>query len=324
MRSIFAVAVLAFLSAVPAIAADTLPNGFNTANPTQYGFVLVFDDEFASSSTIDLTNSLAPGFNWYLKKFNGTTTGAGEISVSGGTLTITMATAGEIYTLATAAPTSSTTFVGTAFGHSSPGTPRAFYFEANLAFDNTLVNIADRWPAFWALALEPEISGTNYAQWPGQTTGYTDHIEDDFFEFNQNNALKYGATLHNWYGIYNVTCGTYCVTTNTSNDVVTLGSVTWTSFNKVGQLWVLGSAANNYNGYIVNYFNGVPVSKVAWVGPGGTGVFASPTVANPPVPPPAYPFNFSILDSQNLILAIGTGTNSVPMQFKYVRVYQLN
>ncbi|PNG24193.1 hypothetical protein CR492_20075 [Methylocella silvestris] len=277
---------------------------FDGKNPAGSGYVLKFDGTF-SSSTVDVNGTGAAGFKWYVTKWYGypkTTTSQFSID-SAGVLTINPNESSN-YQIATAAPSSNAQgYVGQAFGG-------GFYIEGKIALKSAQVDTTKGWPAFWSNALE-ELTGK--AQWPGQVTGYNHHIENDFFEYygtSGGGVKTFGMALHDWYGLLNKTCPGYCKVTNT-NGVVQVGAVDWTQFHTIGQLWIPGTSANNNQGSVTTYFDGVATPNVVkWVNQGNG------------VPAPSGTFVASIQDKQNLVVILGTGVGS-PMRVQYVRVWQL-
>lgn len=284
---------------------------FDPADPDASGYRIVFDDEFKSSSTIDVHNELTPGFKWYTGQFYGmkpTPSTAFHMSQAGLVLTQDNA---DLWgnDLCTAGPAQNDRgFVGQAWGGGA-------YFEATFNFTPATVDGKNGWPAFWSNALEGCVQKT---QWPGQAKGYAHYSEDDFFEYNPAwwGFNGYGATMHDWYGIWNVTCpGKFCDIAN-NHDNLNLIKVPegtdFTRFHTYSQLWVPGAVG--HRGYVNNYFDGKLMSQTAWADP--------PADAPYPGPPPSDPYTFSVLDDQHLTIYLGTG-NDQPMTFKSVRVWQI-
>ncbi len=266
--------------------------GFDPANPAASGYRLVFNDDFNSISTIDTAATNGPGFNWYVTKpFGFPTTTPGEISVANGVLTLTpLNTNASNWQLNSATPTGSQ-------GHSFGG---GFYFEASISFDASLVNTANGWPAVWSLALE-HFTGND--QWPGQAANYTHFAELDFFEYiNNGQANNFHSTIHDWYGIFNVTCASFCGVFN-PNDVTGLGTTNWSNFHKISVRKVPG-------GSVFTYFDNVP-----------TGVYNAWSTISV-TPPPAGTNLFSILDTDHMVIILGTGFGGQSINVDYVRVWQ--
>lgn len=319
------------------------PRGtFNPANPQESGFQSTFVDDFGSAATIDVGATGNPGFKWYTKPFfGGSPTPATELSVSGGVLTISPgASETGNWQIATASLASNSQgFVGNVFGNGG-------YFEASIKFNpDKIPNLASNpsqkdlskgWPSFWSLAIEHATHNqTNADQWPGQVNGYQHYIEVDFFEFDTNWAWDrtYGGAIHDWYGVFLKTCpGSVCQVVNGGagtkfNNLVvdpdkrtlTNGKIDWNRWHKYGLLWVKADASNGYKGYVQYYFDGYPTNDyVSWsappngFGPGG--------VAPSQLPNSSYAF--SILDTQRLMVILGSGAYQ-PMSVDDVRVWQL-
>jgi hypothetical protein len=277
---------------------------FDPNDPAASGYLLVFHDEFNSASTIDLNASGFPGFNWYPQQFFGRPpTSSNYIKAANGELTLSGMDATSFYTLASAAPsTNAAGYVGRAWGGGA-------FIESRFHFDPALMN-TNGWPAFWSMAIEHMARPGIADQWPGLAAGYAHFIEDDFFEYDTYafaGARSYGAALHDWYGIWNPTTG-YSNTFNQANFFVhTPAGTDFNQFHIYAQLWV--PSTNGQAGYVINYFDGSPLSQVSWVG------------AGPGAPPPSGSSLFSIIDQEHLVLCLGTGVGE-PMVFDWVRVWQ--
>jgi hypothetical protein len=76
----------------------------------------------------------------------------------------------------------------------------------------------------------------------------------------------------------------------------------------VGQLWV-PSIEQNKCGYIQNYFDGKPTTKIIW------------RFEDKLTPPPHGDFIFSIIDTSHLVVILGTGVKQ-PLRVDWVRVWQ--
>lgn len=314
------------------------PNGkFDPTNPTTSGYQQAFSDDFNSPSTIDLKATGAPGYKWYTTPFfGGSPTPASQISVANGVLSITPGSqqTGN-WNLATAAPANNANgFVGNVFGGGG-------YFEAAikiypdqipaLAGNPTQKDLSKGWPSFWSFAIEHAThNATNADQWPGQANGFQHYIEADFFEFDTNWAWDrtYGGMLHDWYGVYLKTCpGTVCQVANGgsgtkyNNFVVdpdkramSGGKIDWGQFHTFGLLWVKGDASNNYTGYAQYYFDGYPTNDyVSW---------KTPPANLTPSQLPNSAYGFGVLDSQRLLVILGSGVNQ-RMDVDFVRVWRL-
>jgi hypothetical protein len=133
----------------------------------QYGFnSLAFYEPWESTATIDLTNSKAPGFNWYingyfpvpnnwwLSSFNTKTPASpSQISVSNGIMTFVDSTQHEGNLISTCVWNGSA-LVGATFGG-------GFYLDAMMGFDNYLgADTTHSWPALWMVPAEHLTGGT--------------------------------------------------------------------------------------------------------------------------------------------------------------------
>jgi len=277
---------------------------------------LTFDGEFIRN-TIDLNNSTAPGFDWYLAQFFGQTATASHSVVTNSDGSVTLSGKDTVISINSAAPRrGAPDWVGTAFGGGG-------YFEAIVKFDpaKTMANIGSQWPAFWSMAIE-HLDALPGEQWLGQATGYSHFIEPDFFEYDVANNFvpnQYGGAIHDWYGIQKRTCRNkgYCGVTNASgggssftNFRVRVPSKTdFTKFHSFGFLWV--PATSTAMGYARYYFDGIATSdRVTWS-----------KYSDQPPPPGLAPWTFGIIDRQHLVIALTTGPNQ-PLTIKKVIVYQ--
>lgn len=308
--------LLSVLFVTSSCANQPVSEEFDPNNPFDSGYKLVFGDEFNSSSTIDINRSGAAGFKWYTTPFfvPPSSKTPSIIKVSNGVLTLnSTATSVRNGNIATVASTNSNSqgYIGKVFGGGA-------YFEARIAFDPTKVNTANGWPSFWSMSIE-HIAQKNADQWAGHGAGYSHFIEDDFFEYVTASFAgpnSYGATMHDWYGIYNKTCPPgYCKINNTygggsffKNAVIkTPTNTDWAQFHIIGQLWVPSNGQSK--GYVQNYFDGKLMSTVSWV----------PSISG--TSPPSGDFTFSIMDQNHLVVILGTGINQ-PLHVDWVHIWQ--
>jgi hypothetical protein len=120
----------------------------------------------------------------------------------------------------------------------------------------------------------------------GQAGGYENFVEDDFFEYDNPGSptTSYGTGIHDWYGPYPGICAYgyragqtgYCDIINAGQGTPYDNFITgkagfpatdWTQFHTIGHLWVPGSAANGFQGYVENFIDGAPANA-------GTGAFS--------------------------------------------------
>ena len=287
--------------------------GANASNPVpaqaaKVGFIQpTFNSNF-SSSTVDITNTQKPGFNWYPWKpyYNSSVANLGAIVLnSDGSVTLTGDK--ENASLATASYTGTPGgFVGSTFGGGG-------YFEATLKFNpqDVIKNNFVGWPSFWSMARE-HLTQDPLQDWPGQVFGYNHFVEVDIFEYdtyNPNTKLlnTYGASVHDWSGVYT---GGYAnnIASPPAPSVQTVPPATnFTQFHKYGMLWV--PATRRAKGYIKFYFDDAQI--------GNTVTWSQYTDEMTP----ANYSKFGIIDKQNLVLILGTGVG-IPMTVRSVNVWQ--
>ena len=291
---------------------------FDPNNPAGLGYQLVFEDEVDCLASIDVLGSRSPAFKWYTTPFfvpNSKKLTPSLITINNGILTLESTPGGTFNgNIATAAPAKNLQgWVGKTFGGGG-------YFEAKIAFNPATVDTKNGWPSFWSMSIE-HMAGKNADRWQGRAKWYTHFIEDDFFEYVTASFAgknSYAATMHDWYGIWKKTClPAFCQVTNIldggsnfNNAHIRLRqNIDWTKFHVIGQLWV-PSTQTNKTGYVQNYFDGIPTSKVSW------------NVAQNPKPPVQGDVAFSILDASHLVVILGTGVKQ-PLHVDWVRVWQL-
>ena len=312
-----------------------IPKGpFDPSNPTSTGFSLVFSDDFTNPQTIDLNVTGNAGFKWYLTKFFGyETEPASTIAFTPDGLVLTPTSVTGSYNIATAAPANNAQgYVGNAFGGGA-------YFEAKIKFDPATVNFSQGFPAFWGFSIEHAANkGDDHPA--GTPTGFQHFIEDDFFEFDISwaSSIAYGTAIHDWYGIYASTCQEgyrkgspgFCDVTNNGlgtpyNNFVSTKqnnvTIDWTQWHIIGQLWVPGRPYKRPEGYVQNFIDGqpayagdgkfTPLSKTGWK-----------DVASAYIDPMNSPTAFSVLDSNHLMIILGSGLGQ-PFTVRYVKVWQI-
>lgn len=264
-----------------------------------------------TEQTVDLKQSGNPGFQWYPWALFGRKTNLGALHLNGdGTITLQGDTSGPNGEIVSILPTKDGgKFVGTAFGGGG-------YIEAEFKFNPDDVAAANSkgWPAFWALSLEDTALGGS--QWPGQASGYRHSVEADFFEYlylpYKVPRNVYGAGLHDWFGVANVTCPKgLCAQhmNNTDTKRVTAGNTDMNQFHRYGFLWVPATASRP--GYARFLFDDKPMGPdQKWT-----------QFNDQPPPPTNQPWAFGRLDQQHLVLILGTGVNE-PMTIRGVNVWQ--
>ena len=125
----------------------------------------------------------------------------------------------------------------------------------------------------------------------------------------------YGGCMHDWYGIYNVTCKKgFCGQSAKGgpgyrDNMRILPAVTdLNQYHRYGFLWVPATAMKK--GYAKYFFDGKEI---------GTG-WSWEQFTNQG-PPPCPPWLYSIIDKEHRILVLSTGTDK-PMTVKAVDVWQ--
>jgi hypothetical protein len=350
--------LLTVISITPGMAFD--PN-----NPAGSGYILTFSDNFTNRNTIDLNYTNKPGFNWYPTLFPafgsgktanftvGSSCDSANVCLPALTISPTIYTANYNLATATGGPAPSY-YVGTTFSGGA-------YYAVKLKFNPAAVwsssgrnvgcpNGGACWPSAWLLAREHLTYPNIGDQVPGDPAMTEHFVEDDMFEFDISWASKvaWGTGVHDWGSIGTGTCnygyrtgfGGYCDITNSDatsgspywNFVSTLPgaqNIDWTQWHTIGQLWVPGTAANSYQGYVQNFIGGpesggmmIPLSEVQWTDPSSPIRNLASLQLTPPYPvqPPA-PYAFSITDQQHMVMILGSGPKE-PMQVASVEVWQ--
>jgi len=280
---------------------------------------LAFDDEFNSTGTIDMSNSHAAGYNWYLQTwFSSGATDPNNVTISNGVLKLGGGT-GEA-SLVSAFANSSGGYTGSVFGDGA-------YMEASIKFDPSGGSGASGWPAFWGLAIQKIIDpgATGASQMAGQDPGYTHYAEVDFMEYMNGVGLsnQYLGTIHDWSGTYTTTSGWEYNIANYGNDYINVGSIDWTAYHTYGLLWVPQSGSTP--GHATWYFDGHAMSTVYWLAPTtttmSTDLSGISTGSFTPSTSSQATSTYSILDSEQLALSLQTDSNW-PMYVDWVKVWQ--
>lgn len=156
--------------------------------------------------------------------------------------------------------------------------------------------------------------------WNGEQVGYGHWIEVDFFEYDylHNNASGtnyFGQALHDWYGVYGVTCpsGPYCnASPYVGSKRTTPAKTDFTQPHKYGFLWVPATPVTK--GYVQSFFDDLPI--------GNTYQWDMFTGSPQQVPnPDGKPWEFGLMDSNHYFMILGTGLN-IPMNIISANVWQ--
>lgn len=267
---------------------------------------LAFSDNFASASTVDANNTLAPGFNWYLNNFfpvpNGnilsffnlltTPTPSTNAVVSGNTLTLSNTSGAPSYgTLISTCGWNGSQIVGHSFAN-------GFYVDVAISFDPTLGGSSTSifWPAIWMVP----------TQLLNNTIGSSHWVEPDLFEAFPNasgdsvlsgkaNAIM---TMHDEAG---------SSVNNQSEIDFAFELPAGFSFTTSHHFQMMWKPASRFGGvgFWANYLDGVQ-KRVQY--------YSSSTVPNPALSPTNSSGALSVGDSHSYCLFIDPGTYGPPSQ----------
>lgn len=306
----------------------------------QEGFCnLVFGDAFGSTSTIDMENTIEPGYKWYTDGwFCRQPTSPDKINISQSVVTLGGGEPNPNYqklSSAVAIP-EPPYYVGTVFGGGA-------YFEASMAFDPAQgVNAGrGRHPGCWMMSIEHIYD--NYhcqpnhledEQWPGMPEGYLHFAEIGILEAYRQPFESYeGKTYylsadHDWSGFHPPGCATgmqYSIF-NSENMFFAVGEVDWSAFHTYGCLWV--PQQGDTPGYTQRFFDNRPGPINYHKGP----------VGEPPLPGQGMPCDpstgrytadtpdeaaatYAIRDQHRFPIQV-RGTAEWPLQVDWLRVWQ--
>lgn len=263
-----------------------------------FGFkTLTFFDDFNSSSTIDLSNTGAPGFNWYLQNawphatsqgggwsglFTAPVTTAGDVTVANSILSLAGGGGASNGLMLNSACPNGTGFVGNVFGG-------GFYLEAKIATGTQTL--------LWAMPIEFFTGSVNAA------------VEFDMFEYNTGAIDMF---VHEW----NFSGGSV---TNDSSDEGFGGGpnfpmTVYTDFHTYGWLWVPASKNGGTTGFFQRYVNGVNM------GSGWRDSYTTTGLASPGLTPNNSNGSLSEIDAQHQMLMLWCGAGTA--KYDYVAVWQ--
>ena len=289
---------------------------FNANNPAASGYALVYDSDFRvdTIATVDVNDTRAPGFNWYVHKFpaaSGTTATSSNLSVSGGALNINPP-GGDTsnWQIATATPLANSFSSGVSNPTVGNSFSNGWYIEASIQY---LTANVQNGIAFWAenlYWLNCPGAGCLGRQWPGQSIPYDQWVEDDIFEWYTGafTSTTWNQGLIDWYGA----SSKIGLTTDPNNTP----GIDHSLFHRYGQLWIPGNSDNGYVGTVQPYFDGSPSgTPVQWTDP----VPAAQMPTSYPSPPPSGTDIGAWMDSQSMVVIIG---GEGPFSVQYVQVWQ--
>ena len=196
------IAMAMFVSAHAAVADDA---GSPPAQAVAAGYTKqTFSTRRFDHSNVDLGGTYTRGFQWYLTNYFGNMTPASAVKVGedGVMTTLNPQDASNDSVASIAGSKDPPYYVGTAFGCGA-------YVTADISFDADSVDNHHGFPSWWTMSAEHLLSFKSQ-QWPDQPPDFQHFGEADIFEFNRSQVdypYSYGASLHEWYGVYNKTCG---------------------------------------------------------------------------------------------------------------------
>lgn len=307
--------VSAYADGAPPPAAP--PSLIDSQRLASYCYSIALSDDFKNLATISTAPTAAAGFNWYTQRLFGySQTTAESLALDDEGLVInplTDADSGGNYTIATAG------VADNADGYVGQTYSNGFYVEARIKFDPSRFRAAGGYPAIWMESIK-HAANKGASQWPGQEAGFERFIEDGIFQYNVTWAPKvaFGGAVHDWFGLYpnftNLTNAGPAAGTPFNNFVVAPSNLTpgdWNTWHTVGQLWVKGSPANGYHGYLQTYFDGRATNmNISWT----DNLKVTPETLS------GSPSVFSIMDEDAVMLVLGSGTKQ-PFHVQWVHVW---
>ena len=316
MNKLATIAIMAALAS-PAAASPLTKHGGTVipAAASAVGYTTnTFHTGSFSTSNIDMNNTYVTGFQWYLTNYfsfavSPMPSSAAVINADG-TVSVQYDNAANVAIMTTGHIPVPPYFVGISFGCGA-------YITAEISFDPKGVSTPKGWPSWWATSAE-HFNNDVGAQWTGQAANYVHIAEIDFFEALRNlvpsSPQQYGHALHEFWGIYNNTCGLigFCTSTPYLTDVTVPHITDWKLWHRVAILWVPATVSTQ--GYITSYFDDIRGITNRWdqftaqLPPPGAGGF------------PTQPWSFGIIDNLHFPLIFGSG--NTPINVRSVDVWQ--
>jgi hypothetical protein len=283
------------------------------APATTWGYTnLVLYDNF-TSTTIDLNNTLAPGFNWYVNNAwpfmnagnsawlpmnTSTATPSSDLIVSGQQVDMTTDVSHLNESLNTCGSLGSQSYVGKAFGG-------GFYLEVRMSANPALATSAAAswagWPIFWGVPVEFLDGAFAYG---------TPFVEADGFEQfpTGTGTITKEMALHEWHvgasSSFQFSASNYDVS-------AAINGADLSQPHRFGFLWVPQSL-NSGTGLLQRFFDGVHITA--------SDVTYSATAH--PTPDTTLPIGtFAEMDSEHFCILLGAGP-SWPTFIQSVQLWQ--
>jgi len=279
---------------------------FSPNNPQASGYSLVFEENFTSLSGIDVNNTGASGFNWYMdRQYWAFPAPRDSVSITPDGLLLydTISTCGLSNPRVRGSP-----MRGKAWGN-------GFYIEAKIKFDPSQVLVSARnWPTFYGLSWEMagDTNGVPAGQKTTRRFAELDVMEYGFFNYigSPANRKLYWQTMHDWYG----TKSPYNDWPNNNVSAYWYPSGDAGDWHTYGSLWIPSSPTSR--GLIKGYCDGI-----AAYGPSSNGEVTYPN-GRSNVYPPTQADAYSIFDATHFAMVVGANAQA-PITVRYVRVWQL-
>lgn len=273
---------------------------------------LAFYDNFSSTSTIDLGDTLASGFKWYIHNtFPANAGGANSGWATEPSTPSNLFWIGSGYlTLSNAVPAQHPVGVGlmtcgtkgSAPGYVGNAFSGGFYAEVMMSFDpaKALAGLA-AWPVWWTVTTE-ELTGA-VTHFP-ELDGY-EALPSGTGTFNSN------VTIHDWI----ITNGVTSQSIQNTNGLIdaALAGYDFTKMHRFGRLWVPASK-NSGTGLLQTWVDGVHITA-------NDVTYQSGAPATPGASPSNPNGTFFITESDHFCFILGAGTNW-PTNFGSVQIWQ--
>ncbi|MDD5675950.1 MAG: hypothetical protein PHC61_17400 [Chitinivibrionales bacterium] len=282
------------------------------------GFTVNTFSSTFDSTQVDMKNSLATGFKWYLSQFFDwgvipasqiklNSDASATISTSGITINqwlypydgsgVPDYTYTGLQSAGKKVVGTDTSWVGTVFGGGG-------YFEVTVKINAP--HYPDGGPSCWLMSIE-KMANLPSLHWPGQAVGYQHFSEIDMFDFHDVVAPQYRAFVRELYGtlpMYNIAQTSnfpHCYINFPANNDLTAS-------HKYAFIWVPATA--DKTGYVTFFYDDKAMGdSVSW------SKYANQAA------PPADPWRLGFLDTQHLVMVLGD-TYTPGMTVQLVNVWQ--